>query len=127
MCRRKHESMIPYFGQHSCKQFIKGKPIRYGYKFWVGATDKGYIVWFEPYQGANSVISDNHRQFGLGPSVVLTYADVLLSLGSYPYHLFCDNFFTTVPLLDKLAGQGIRCTGTIRENRLSKCPLQSKN
>jgi hypothetical protein len=26
------EIMIPYFGRHSSKQFIHGKPIRYGYK-----------------------------------------------------------------------------------------------
>jgi hypothetical protein len=26
------EVMIPYFGRHGSKQFIYGKPIRYGYK-----------------------------------------------------------------------------------------------
>ncbi|KAL6488676.1 hypothetical protein MHYP_G00024170 [Metynnis hypsauchen] len=26
------ESMIGYYGRHGCKQFIKGKPIRFGYK-----------------------------------------------------------------------------------------------
>ncbi|KAK9696562.1 Transposase IS4 [Popillia japonica] len=26
------ESMIKYFERHSCKQFIRGKPIRFGYK-----------------------------------------------------------------------------------------------
>ena len=26
------ESMVPYFGQHSCKQYIRAKPIRFGYK-----------------------------------------------------------------------------------------------
>ena len=26
------EIMIPYFGNHSCKQFIRGKPVRFGYK-----------------------------------------------------------------------------------------------
>ena len=28
------ESMVPYFGRHSAKIFIKGKPIRFGYKVW---------------------------------------------------------------------------------------------
>ncbi|KAJ8947602.1 hypothetical protein NQ318_010114 [Aromia moschata] len=31
------ESMIPYFGKHGCKQFIRGNPIRYGYKIWIPA------------------------------------------------------------------------------------------
>ena len=28
------EIMIPYYGRHSTKQFIYGKPIRFGYKVW---------------------------------------------------------------------------------------------
>jgi DNA excision repair protein ERCC-6 len=35
------ESMIPYFGHHGCKQYIRGKPIQFGYKFWCGATRMG--------------------------------------------------------------------------------------
>ena len=31
------ESMVPYFGNHSAKQFTRGKPIRFGYKCWCGA------------------------------------------------------------------------------------------
>ena len=31
------ESMIPYFGSRSTKQFIRGKPVRWGYKAWVAA------------------------------------------------------------------------------------------
>ena len=26
------ETMVPYYGRHSCKQFIRGKPVRFGYK-----------------------------------------------------------------------------------------------
>lgn len=28
------ESMIPYYGKHYAKQYIKGKPIRVGFKNW---------------------------------------------------------------------------------------------
>jgi DNA excision repair protein ERCC-6 len=37
------ESMVPYFGDHGCKQYIRGKPIRFGYRFWCGATRLSYI------------------------------------------------------------------------------------
>lgn len=37
------EQMVPYFGLHSAKMFIKGKPIRFGFKNWVMATKTGYI------------------------------------------------------------------------------------
>ncbi|CAG4962968.1 unnamed protein product [Parnassius apollo] len=43
------EAMVRYYGRHSCKQFIRGKPIRWGYKLWVGATRLGYVIWFDPY------------------------------------------------------------------------------
>lgn len=46
------ESMIPYFGRHGAKQFIRGNPIRFGYKMWALTTALGYVVLFEPYQGA---------------------------------------------------------------------------
>ncbi|XP_055306911.1 piggyBac transposable element-derived protein 3-like, partial [Sitodiplosis mosellana] len=37
------ESMIAYYGKHGCKQFIKGKPIRFGYKVWSLCTPSGYL------------------------------------------------------------------------------------
>ena len=36
------ESMIPYYGQNPTKEFIRGKPIRWGYKAWVPAEPLGY-------------------------------------------------------------------------------------
>lgn len=34
--------MIPYYGRHPTKEFIRGKPIRWGYKAWVPAEPLGY-------------------------------------------------------------------------------------
>ncbi|KAJ8872985.1 hypothetical protein PR048_026601 [Dryococelus australis] len=62
-----NKAIALYFGCHGCKQFIIGKPIRYGHKLWIGATDKEYVVWMEPYQGAKSKISDKYKR------VVLDY------------------------------------------------------
>ena len=38
------ESMIPYFGKHGCKMFIRGKPIPWGLKVWCGTTKEGYLL-----------------------------------------------------------------------------------
>ena len=46
------EQMVPYFGRHSAKLFIRGKPIRFGYKNWVLASSDGYPYKFETYTGA---------------------------------------------------------------------------
>ncbi|KAL3258170.1 hypothetical protein MRX96_046422 [Rhipicephalus microplus] len=36
------ESMVPYYGHYSCKMFIRGKPIRFGYKIWMKCSSNGY-------------------------------------------------------------------------------------
>ena len=46
-----NESMIPYFGRHPTKQFIRVKPIRWSYKAWVAASPSGYVFQFDMYQG----------------------------------------------------------------------------
>ncbi|KAK9704217.1 Transposase IS4 [Popillia japonica] len=45
------ESMIPYYGRHGCKQFMRGQPIRFEYELWVAAYPSGYIYHVEPYCG----------------------------------------------------------------------------
>ena len=32
------ETLIPYYGRHGTKQFIRGKPVRFGYKLWSMCT-----------------------------------------------------------------------------------------
>ncbi|CAG5056392.1 unnamed protein product [Parnassius apollo] len=120
------EAMVPYYGRHSCKQFIRGKPIRWGYKLWVDATRLGYVIWFDPYRGKSSTIVEGYKQFGLGGSVILEFTDVLQGRDpTLPFHLFFDNYFSSIPLLHEISNRGLRATGTIRENRTTKCPLES--
>lgn len=120
------EAMVPYFGRHGCKQFIKGKPIRWGYKLWVGCNKNGYATWFEPYQGASTHVSPNYKDFGVGAGVVLSYVDVLRSKWELKkFHLFFDNFFSTMPLFEMLTQKNIKGTGTIRSNRIPNNPLKS--
>lgn len=118
------EAMVPYFGRHGCKQFIRGKPIRWGYKFWVGATRLGYIVYLDPYQGSSTSLPLQYNHLGLGSTVVLQYADVLQKMPFGPFHLFFDNYFTSLSLLKELKLRNIKGTGTIRENRIPNCPLR---
>ncbi|XP_042144213.1 piggyBac transposable element-derived protein 2-like [Ixodes scapularis] len=41
------ESMVKYFGHHPCKQFMRGKPIRFGYKNWMMCSDDGFCYAFD--------------------------------------------------------------------------------
>ena len=112
------ESMIPYYGRHSAKQFIRGKPIRFGFKLWCLNTRLGYLIQFEPYQGGGTQIDG---ELGLGGSIVM---DLLSELPRHPFCLYIDNYFTSLALLERLKQEGVACTGTIRANRIGKAPLK---
>jgi Transposase IS4 len=124
-CLSVDESMLPYYGRHSSKQRIMGKPIRMGYKMWVLASSDGYVLQFEPYQGAkkHGGTRSSSTSWGLGELVVLDLLEELPRESSY--HIFIDNFFTSFRLLDHLRCNGIRATGVIRSNKLRQCPIES--
>lgn len=44
------EAMKPYHGHHHKKQFIKGKPIKFGFKLWCLNKRDGYCVRFKLYE-----------------------------------------------------------------------------
>lgn len=114
------ESMIPYYGHHGCKQFIRGKPIRFGYKTWCLNTCTGYLLQCEPYQGAGTTPLD--PSLGMGGSVVMNLLSKLPP--DVHYTVFFDNLFTSLKLIDRLTQKGTGGTGTVRVNRLESCNLQ---
>ena len=122
------ESMVPYFGKHGAKQYIHGKPIKFGYKLWVLAKPLGYCVQFCPYAGKDTQL-DEYGDIGLevGGTVV---AHLLKCLsfqqdnGSI-YHVVMDNFFTSPGLLCHLQKQPIAAIGTVRLCRMGNPPLKS--
>jgi len=112
------ESMVPYYGRHSAKQYIRGKPIRFGYKVWSINTSLGYCVQLDPYQGAGTTVPE----LGLGGSVVVKLCSVLPTDN---YVVYFDNFFTSLRLLQHLSTSGIKATGTVRVNRIEDCPVMA--
>lgn len=123
------ESMVKYFGRHSCKQFIRGKPIRFGFKMWSLNTRGGYLINFDIYQGNNPRANeDNETLYGKSTAPLIMMVEELLKIKkSFPYKLYTDNLFTSVNLLKGMRDVGIWCTGTLRENRLPRgIPLPTK-
>lgn len=119
------ESMIPYFGRHGCKQFIKNKPVRFGYKAWVLATRLGYCVYTDLYCGRDQSFD---QEVGLGGSVVLKLTSKLSE--KYPavkFSIYADNFFVCPKLLSKLKSNGFLLTGTVKNDRTEHCPLEEKS
>ena len=119
-----NESMVSYYGKHGAKQYIHGKPIKFGYKMWVAATRLGYVIQLFPYQGAGII----HKELGLGGSVVDQLVSKLTKDDGICYHIIFDNFFTGTTLLCHLKERyGFAATGTIRSNRTGSVPLRDLN
>ncbi|XP_013193343.1 piggyBac transposable element-derived protein 3 isoform X2 [Amyelois transitella] len=114
------ESMIRYYGHHPAKQFIRGKPVRFGYKNWVAASSSGYCYSFDIYCGKSTTPTTEP----LGTRVVKLLLNKLTT-NAANHKVFFDNFFTSCDLLYDLRQSGFRATGTVRENRTKKCPLSS--
>lgn len=123
------ESMVKYFGKHSCKQFIRGKPIRFGYKMWCLNTKEGYLINFELYQGQSSKSNTDYGLlFGKASAPLLVLLDELPeSKRNLRYHIHMDNLFSGPNLFSYLKFHGYFAIGTIRDNRIpANCPITSK-
>jgi DNA excision repair protein ERCC-6 len=117
--------MIPYFGRHGCKQFIRGKPGRFGYKAWVAALRLGYCIQFDIYQGKVKEKRVPAAARGLGESVVMGFAEMLKNnFQPLNFSQYFDNFFTSANQIRDLTKFGYGGTGTVRVNRIGDCPLQ---
>lgn len=117
------EGMIGYYGPHPLKQFMRGKPTRFGFKVWILATSDGQLLGCQPYAGGSTCIKN--YGLGQGPDVVYGLAE---QYGLVPgTKIFCDNLFTSLDLLDHMGDKGVGVTGTMRVNRLFDIPLPNKN
>ncbi|XP_033228842.1 piggyBac transposable element-derived protein 3-like [Belonocnema kinseyi] len=114
------EEMVPYFGRHSCKMYIKGKPIRFGFKLWCLCSSNGYLFKFIPYCGKTTT---HESDLGLGENVVLELLSVVQQ--TLLHRVFFDNFFFSYKLFCLLKENGFYATGTIRENRTCNSTMET--
>ena len=116
------EGIIPYYGKHGTKQFIRGKPIRFGFKLWCITSSEGYFLHAEPNCGVNTDFPDTG--LGQGADVVLALIEKCeVKAGST---VTFDNLFTSLPLLDELTELGIRASGTLGQNCFHSAPVANK-
>ena len=105
------EAMIKFKGRSSMKQYMPKKPTKRGFKVWVRADSiNGYVCQYEVYTGKQG----NNAEVGLGGNVVTRLTRDLVGRS---YHIFVDNFFSSVDLFCQLLKDNIYATGTLRSNR----------
>jgi len=101
--------MIKYFGKHDCKQFIRSKPKRFGFKMWGLNAPSGYLVNLDMHLGMNPRRNDNHEElFGKCAAPMINLIEELVHKKHLPYKLYFENLFTSPHSLKYLKSNGFK-------------------
>ena len=94
------EHMTKFKGPSSMRQYLKVKPIKWGFKWWFRyASSNGYLCEFDLYFGKKQNVEVN-----LGEDMVMQLSEKLK--GTF-CTLFFDNFFNSPLLINKLFEENI--------------------
>ena len=107
------ESMTPWKGRSSLKQYMRSKPVRWGFKFFcVCDAATGYFLEYELFTGSQSLV----EKYGLCTDVVLRLCRQAHLQNSQKI-LVADNYYSSPLLCAALAKVGIGYVGTCRLTR----------
>lgn len=103
------ESMIPFRGRLSFRQYNKSKRHKYGIKLFKVCTNPGYRIKVQIYSGKNfDTVSNTPTK------VVLSLCEELLNKG---HTIATDNWYTSLELAYELLKKETHLVATIRKNR----------
>jgi hypothetical protein len=110
------ESLVPFKGRSSMKQYMSTKPVKRGYKVWCLANSRtGFVSQFDIgllYSGRRD--TQGYSSFALGKRVVLSLCDIFV----HSHRLIAfDNSFTSYRLLKTTNERGLYAEGTVKGNR----------
>ena len=103
------EQMVKFKGRSSMKQYVKNKPIKWGFKFWFRCGSKmGCLQEMDMYLGKKQQL-----EHSLGEEVVIQLSQ---KLNDTYCTLFFNNFFNSPSLVETLYQHGIYGIGTARKD-----------
>ena len=103
------ESMVPFRGRIYFKQYIPNKKHKFGIKLFKLCAKGGYTSKIEVYCG-----KVNDKSGSVAETVVMKLMDGFLDCGR---RLYCDNWYSSLPLTKKLLERQTDFVGTFRKNR----------
>ncbi|XP_041473820.1 piggyBac transposable element-derived protein 4-like [Lytechinus variegatus] len=111
------ESLAPFKGRLSFRQFMPMKPKKFGVKFWV-ITDSsnGFCLDWSVYTGKE----EGRGGDGLSTKVV---KDLTRPYAGSGRHVYMDNFYTSPQLFEDLKEVNLGACGTLRLNRRGIPPM----
>lgn len=116
------ESLLLYKGRIIFKQYIPLKRARYGIKLFCLSDKSGYLHTFRVYSGKddpkfnlNDEVPPECEGMGTTAKTVISLLNAFLDKG---YHLFVDNWYSSVPLCKYLLSRETLVTGTAHSDRV---------
>lgn len=104
------ESMVPWRGRLSFRQYIPNKTHKYGVKLYKVCLPEGYTYRVNIYSGRNEQAPQGKRHASL---ICMNLLQGLLDEGRI---LYADNFYTSIELATDLLSRQTFLVGTIRSN-----------
>ena len=103
--------MIKFKGCSSLKQYVPLKPVKRGIKAWVRADARnGIMCELSVYTGKEG----DQTETNLGAKVIKKLTRKI----GHNHHIYCDNYFTSVPLFEELLeDDSTYACGTFRRDR----------
>ena len=103
------EGMVAFKGRLSFRQYMPAKPTKYGIKVWMVAdSSNGYVLNFDVYLGKEA---GHRRTHGLGYDFVTKMITPFMNKN---HHVYFDNFFSSVGLLEHLLAKNTFACATVR-------------
>ncbi|KAG8228744.1 hypothetical protein J437_LFUL009612, partial [Ladona fulva] len=105
------EAMVAFKGRHYIKQYMKGKPTKWGFKIWILASLYGYVLQGNVYLGKKE---KRNKDMLLGSQVVINLLEKQLGLN---HNVYYDSFFSSVGLMNTLYNNKTYACTTTRPTR----------
>lgn len=109
------ECMIPFYGRHSWKVWMKNKPIRYGFKAYMLVEAKtSYVLNWTIHTGdkRDTIYNEELATLGIVKKLIEPYS-------GENYNLYMDRFYSGLKVFKYLTINEIGACGTILMNRLN--------
>jgi Transposase IS4 len=108
------EAVKKFKGRCSFKQYIKNKPVKWGIKiFCVCCSQTSYLWNAQFYVGKTQELAEQENQSKTQKTVL----DLMRPLNGKNHRVYMDNYYTSIPLFQKLQDMSVYSTGTVRSNR----------
>lgn len=112
------ETMVGFRGRFISKQYMPNKPTKWGIKcFTLADSRNGYVLNVLVYTGSQTLDGVvEYPDLPQSAQVVLHLTSDYLGCG---HHVFCDRYYTSIPLAQILHDNNTAFTGTINRNRIN--------